>query len=102
MVSAIAGRAGAAVDLLGVKLPGVPARIPEIHIAHAQELLARDTGADPRGEPDLAPAHERWLSDWALREHGSEFLYVTGYPLVKPPVYPPPAPGRPGYHQRPG
>ena len=97
MVSAIAGRAGAAVDLLGVKLPGVPARIPEIHIADAQELLARHTGEDPRGEPDLAPAHERWLSDWALREHGSEFLYVTGYPLVKRPFYTHPEPGRPGY-----
>jgi nondiscriminating aspartyl-tRNA synthetase len=97
MVSAIAGRAGAAVNLLGVKLPGVPARIPEIHIADAQELLARHTGEDPRGEPDLAPAHERWLTDWAVREHGSEFLYVTGYPLVKRPFYTHPEPGRPGY-----
>lgn len=97
MVSAIAGRAGAAVDLLGVKLPEVPDRIPEIHIADAQELLARHTGEDPRGEPDLAPAHERWLSGWAVREHGSEFLYVTGYPLVKRPFYTHPEPGRPGY-----
>jgi len=97
MVSAIAGRAGAAVDLLGVKLPGVPARIPEIHIADAQELLARHTGEDPRGEPDLAPAHERWLCEWAAREHGSEFLFVTGYPMRKRPFYTHPQPGRPEY-----
>jgi nondiscriminating aspartyl-tRNA synthetase len=97
MVSAVAGRAGPAVDLLGLKLPGVPGQIPEIHFAEAQELLARHTAEDPRGEPDLAPAHERWLSDWAVREHGSEFLYVTGYPMAKRPFYTHPEPGRPGY-----
>ena len=97
MVSAVAGRAGHAAELLGIKLPDVPIQIPEIHIAEAQELLARHTGEDPRGEPDLAPAHERWLSDWAVREHGSEFLYVTGYPMAKRPFYTHPEPGRPGY-----
>jgi nondiscriminating aspartyl-tRNA synthetase len=97
MVAAISGRASAAVELLGAKLPEVPARIPEIHIADAQELMAREAGCDPRGEPDLAPAHERWLSDWAVREHSSEFLYVTGYPMAKRPFYTHPEPGRPGY-----
>jgi len=97
MVATISDRASAAIELLGAKLPEVPARIPEIHIAEAQELMARETGEDPRGEPDLAPAHERWLSDWAVREHGSEFLYVTGYPMAKRPFYTHPEPGRPGY-----
>jgi nondiscriminating aspartyl-tRNA synthetase len=95
MVSAVAERAPAAVELLGLKLPDVPAQIPEIHFADAQELLARHTDEDPRGEPDLAPAHERWLSEWAVREHGSEFLYVTGYPMAKRPFYTHPQPGRP-------
>jgi nondiscriminating aspartyl-tRNA synthetase len=73
----------------------VPARIPEIDFADAQALLARHTGEDPRGEPDLAPAHERWLSGWAERTHGSEFLFVTGYPMVKRPFYTHPDPARP-------
>ena len=47
------------------------------------------------GEPDLAPAHERWLGEWAAREHGSEFLFVTGYPMVKRPFYTHPDPARP-------
>jgi nondiscriminating aspartyl-tRNA synthetase len=96
MVAAIADRAAPAAELLGAKLPEVPAQIPEIHITDAQELLARHTAEDPRGEPDLAPAHERWLGEWAVREHGSEFLYVTGYPLAKRPFYTHPEPGRPG------
>jgi len=97
MVAAIAQRAPAAVDLLGAKLPAVPTQIPEIHFADAQELLARHCGEDPRGETDLSPAHERWLGEWAVREHGSDFLYVTGYPMAKRPFYTHPDPGRPAY-----
>ncbi len=70
----------------------VPEEIPEIHFAAAVELLE----ADP-GEPDLAPAHERALSEWARREHGSDFLFVTGYPMAKRPFYTHPDPARPGY-----
>ncbi|MDQ3541859.1 MAG: aspartate--tRNA(Asn) ligase, partial [Chloroflexota bacterium] len=50
---------------------------------------------DIRHEPDLAPAHERWLGSWAQRTHGSEWLYVTGYPMVKRPFYTHPEPERP-------
>ena len=78
-----------------VEVPHVPAEIPAISFDEAQELLARNTGEDPRGEPDLAPAHERWLSDWASREHGSEFLFVTGYPMAKRPFYTHPDPETP-------
>ncbi|MGJ6967197.1 aspartate--tRNA(Asn) ligase [Streptosporangium sp. G11] len=97
MTAAVRQHAGEACALLNVELPDVPERIPEIHFARAQELLAAHTGEDPRGEPDLAPAHERWLSRWALREHGSEFLFVTGYPMAKRPFYTHPEPGRPQY-----
>ncbi|MFI6797584.1 aspartate--tRNA(Asn) ligase [Streptosporangium canum] len=97
MHAAVAERAAGALELLGIEPPGVPGEIPAIHFADAQELLARHTGEDPRGEPDLAPAHERWLGEWALREHGSEFLFVTGYPMVKRPFYTHPDPERPEF-----
>ncbi|MEU8412217.1 aspartate--tRNA(Asn) ligase [Amycolatopsis japonica] len=90
---AIAGMA-AAVPETGVE---VPEAIPEIHFTEAQELVARLSDEDPRGEPDLAPSHERLLSEWAVREHGSEFLFVTGYPMAKRPFYTHPDPVRPGY-----
>jgi len=90
MVSTVAERAAAAVELLGVKLPEVPERIPEIHFADAMEMLGED-------EPDLSPANERDLSQWALREFGSEFLFVTGYPMKKRPFYTHAQPDRPQY-----
>jgi nondiscriminating aspartyl-tRNA synthetase len=97
MAAGVAGRAGRAAELLGLTPPAVPQEIPQIHFAEAQEIIAARAGWDPRGEPDLAPEDERWLGDWAQREHGSQFLFVTGYPMAKRPFYTHPDPGRPGY-----
>jgi nondiscriminating aspartyl-tRNA synthetase len=75
----------------------VPQEIPAIHFADAIAMVGKGIGEDLSGEPDLAPAHERWLGDWALREFGSDLLFVTGYPMVKRPFYTHPEPGRPAY-----
>ncbi|MER6576230.1 aspartate--tRNA(Asn) ligase [Nonomuraea sp. NPDC001023] len=90
MVESVRRRAGSAVEAAGAVLPAVPAEIPAVHFTEAQRLTGED-------EPDLSPAQERWLSDWALREHGSEFLFVTGYPMSKRPFYTHPDPARAGY-----
>ena len=60
-------------------------------------LLEAALGERIVGEPDLAPAHERWLGEWALAEHGSDFLFVEGYPMAKRPFYTHPEPGRPEF-----
>ena len=90
MVEGIENRAAQAVQRLELKLPEVPTEIPQIHFTDAMTMLGVD-------EPDLAPAHERLLSEWALREHGSELLFVTGYPMAKRPFYTHPDPDRPAY-----
>jgi nondiscriminating aspartyl-tRNA synthetase len=96
MASACAGEAPAALELLGVRPPEVPREIPWLDFVEARSLVASATGEDLEGELDLAPAHEGSLGEWARREHGSEFLFVTGYPLAKRPFYTHPDPGRPG------
>jgi nondiscriminating aspartyl-tRNA synthetase len=97
MAAAVAEHADAAVELLGARIPEVPEQIPYLQFAAAQELIASEAGWDPRGEPDLSPADERWLGDWAMREHGSEFLFVPGYPMAKRPFYTYQDPAAPGY-----
>jgi nondiscriminating aspartyl-tRNA synthetase len=77
--------------------PVVPAEIPSVHFVDALAMVGRALGEDLAGEPDLAPAHERWLGGWAAREYGSDFLYVVGYPMTKRPFYTHPDPSRPGY-----
>jgi nondiscriminating aspartyl-tRNA synthetase len=81
MVDGVRERAAAAVELLALELPEVPAKIPHVHFA--------DTGVD---DVDLAPADERRLCE----EHG-ELLFVTGYPMAKRPFYTQPETGRPQY-----
>jgi nondiscriminating aspartyl-tRNA synthetase len=95
MLTAITRDSQPAIELLDLQVPLVPGQIPEIDFTAALELISADTGADLAGENDLAPAHERWLGDWAAREHRSEFVFVTGYPMSKRPFYTHPNPDRP-------
>src|SRR5437588_10138019 len=81
-------KAGGQLDLLGIRAPEVPDEIPVIHFSDAMQMLDAD-------EPDLSPAHERALGEWAQREHGSDFLFVEGYPMSKRPFYTHPDPQRP-------
>ncbi|SCG46132.1 aspartate--tRNA(Asn) ligase [Micromonospora humi] len=90
MLAGVVERAGGALDTLGVTVPEVPAEIPAVHFTDALKIA----GA-PADEPDLAPAHERALGEWARAEHGSDFLFVTGYPMAKRPFYTHPDPTRP-------
>jgi nondiscriminating aspartyl-tRNA synthetase len=95
MVAAVRGRTPRAIELTGAQLPDVPDVIPSIDFREAQQLIASATGQPCQSEPDLAPADERWLCEFALREHGSEFVFVTGYPMVKRPFYTHPDPAVP-------
>lgn len=67
-----------------VVLPVVPEVIPHIHFSETPEA----------NEPDLSPAGERALGEWALEKFGSEFLFVVGYPMKKRPFYTHPELGR--------
>jgi nondiscriminating aspartyl-tRNA synthetase len=87
----------AELEILQVKMPTVPEKIPHIFFPEAQELIYTRYGTDVRGEPDLSPQDERWLGEWAQQEFGSDFLFVTGYPMAKRPFYTHPDPARPGY-----
>jgi nondiscriminating aspartyl-tRNA synthetase len=97
MVDFVRERARPAMQLLSAALPEVPAQIPHLHFSDAMALISAATGEDVAAESDLAPAHERWLCQWAEREHGSELLFVTGYPLLSKPFYTYPDPQRPRY-----
>jgi nondiscriminating aspartyl-tRNA synthetase len=97
LADGVAGRARSALDLLGGQPPEVPRQIPEIQFADAVRLITLHTERDVTGEPDLSPADERWLGEWAVAQYGSQFLFVTGYPMAKRPFYTHPDPARPGY-----
>jgi len=90
-------RYGTELQVLNIQLPAVPATIPHLHFADAQELIWQQHGVDVRGEPDLSPQDERWLGAWAQQEHGSDWVFITGYPMRKRPFYTHPDPNRPEF-----
>lgn len=102
MLDAISEEASDALRLLGgrgepLALPAARERFPTVHFVDALEMISAATGEDVRSEPDLAPAHERWLGEWARREHGSDFVFVWGYPTATRAFYTHPDPERPGH-----
>ncbi len=90
MVAAIHETAADEVALLGAQIPVVPEELPVLHFREALEIA----GA-PADEPDLAPAHERAIGEWGLREHGSDFVVVEGYPTASRAFYSHPDPEEP-------
>jgi nondiscriminating aspartyl-tRNA synthetase len=95
MVDSIADQVQPALRVLDLELPEVPTEIPVVGFDDAQRMIEASTGRAIIGEPDLAPADERWLGEWAQAEHGSDFVFVTGYPMAKRPFYTHPDPTNP-------
>ena len=70
---------------------------PSMKLREAQELIKRETGEDKTDEPDLEPEDERWLSEYARTHLGSDFVFITHYPVSKRPFYTMEDPEDPGF-----
>ncbi|MCR4284372.1 MAG: aspartate--tRNA(Asn) ligase [Parcubacteria group bacterium] len=73
--------------LLGADIPDVPESIPSLKLREAQEIIKKEHGVDCGNEPDLEPQHERWIAEYVKREHNSDFIFITHFPLSKRPMY---------------
>lgn len=68
------------VDRVGLPV-AMPEKIPVLKLREVQKILGTAE------EPDLEPEHERAICEWALKEHNSDFVFVTHYPVSKRPFY---------------
>lgn len=84
-------------ELLGNPLILAPQNIPfpRLSFAQAQQLYFERSGIDEREEPDLSPAAERELCQWAHDVHGTDLIFITDWKLVKRPFYSYPNPHHP-------
>lgn len=76
--------------ILGMELPLTPTEsdmFPHMKLREAQALIKERTGEDKTNEPDLEPEDERWLCEYAKEELGSDFIFITHYPVSKRPFY---------------
>lgn len=61
-----------------LKLPD--GSIPRFTIAEIHEMYTKATKTDTTGEKDLTPDEERWISDHARKQLGSDLVYATNFP----------------------
>lgn len=54
--------------------------IPRFTIAEIHKLYTEATGTDTTAEKDLIPDEERWIAEYALKNHGSDLVYATDFP----------------------
>ncbi|MDB4991977.1 MAG: Aspartate--tRNA ligase [Parcubacteria group bacterium] len=78
-------------DIL-TRLGTTPALLPEkayprFRLSEAQEIIEREFGGKAVGEPDLEPEHERQICEYAKREFGSDFVFITHFPNKKRAFY---------------
>ncbi len=59
-----------------VPVPSLGTTFPVLTLAQAHETL----GVPP--EDDMTPEHERAICEWALKEHGSDFVFITKFPVA--------------------
>jgi len=79
-----------------------PALLPEkpfpvFRLTEAQEIIEREFGGKAIGEPDLEPEHERQICEYAKREMGSDFVFITHFPTKKRAFYTHEDPENPEY-----
>lgn len=61
--------------------PIIPAEIPVMTLKEALATLGKEEA------PDMEPENERGICEWAKKEKGSDFVFITRYPTKKRAFY---------------
>jgi nondiscriminating aspartyl-tRNA synthetase len=77
----------AEIALLGSETALAPETFPTMTLREAQQLILKETGVDKTSEPDLEPEDERFLCEYANKNLGSDYVFVTHFPTTKRPFY---------------
>lgn len=73
--------------IFNAKLPKLARPIPKIKLREAQKITFERTGRDVKSEPDLEPADEREICQFAKEEFGSDLIFITHFPASERPFY---------------
>lgn len=57
-------------------------RVPRFSISEIHDMYTKATQTDTTNEKDLTPDEERWISDYARKQLGTDLVYATDFPAV--------------------
>lgn len=57
-------------------------KVPRFTIAEIHEMYTKATKNDTTNEKDLMPDEERWISEYARKNLGTDLVFATRFPLV--------------------
>jgi len=61
--------------------------IPQLALEEIHELYFKATNQDSRGEKDMRPDEEKWITEYAKKNLGSEAVFVTHWPASEMKFY---------------
>ncbi len=56
--------------------------VPSFTISEIHEMYTKATKTDTTKEKDLTPDEERWIAEYARKQHGSDLVYAVAFPKV--------------------
>lgn len=65
----------------------LPENIPQLGLEEIHELYFKATNQDSRGEKDMRPDEEKWITEYAKKNLGSEAVFVTKWPVSEMKFY---------------
>ncbi len=65
----------------------LPESIPRLGLEEVHELYSKATGTITRGEKDLRPDEEKWITEYAKKNLQSEAVFVTEWPVSEMKFY---------------
>lgn len=65
----------------------LPDAIPQLALEEIHNLYSEATGENTRGEKDMRPDEERWITDYAKKNLGSEAVFVVQWPASEMKFY---------------
>jgi len=74
-------------ERFGTTAPLIPAEIPIFTLAEAQALISKEFNRTIEDTSDMAPEDERQICEYAKKNLGSDFVFITRFPTKKRAFY---------------
>ncbi|HEY4524762.1 MAG TPA: aspartate--tRNA(Asn) ligase, partial [Candidatus Paceibacterota bacterium] len=86
-VRAVADKHALMFARFNTSVPLIPDEIPVLTLSEAHDIVSREFGRNIDDTNDMSPEDERQICEWAKREKGSDFVFITRFPTKKRAFY---------------